>query len=174
MKWRTFGESVLYDNPWIRLTTVDVEVPGTGRIDHHVVRSTNEVVGTVMPDPDRGILLLYRHRFITDRWGWEIPAGKVDEGEALVDAAEREAYEETGWRPGPAQHVTSYYPSDGLSDQRFHVFVAHGATHIGPPPDTSESERIEWKTKAECFELLRSGEIHNGLTMTGLLWYLSM
>ena len=45
------------------------------------------------------MLLLWRHRFITDTWGWEIPAGRVEAGEALEDAARREAIEETGWAP---------------------------------------------------------------------------
>jgi 8-oxo-dGTP pyrophosphatase MutT (NUDIX family) len=41
-------------------------------------------------DPDRGVLLLWRHRFITDSWGYEIPAGGVDEGETPAQAATRE------------------------------------------------------------------------------------
>ncbi len=174
MKWRTFGETTLYDNPWIKLTQVDVEVPGVGRIDHHVVRAQNEVSGTIITDPDRGVLLLYRHRFITNEWGWEIPAGRVDPGETLADAAYREAFEETGWRPNSIRQLTSYFPSDGLSDQQFHIFHAAGAIHEGPPSDPSESERIEWKATEECIDLLRSGEIRNGLTMTALLWFVAL
>ncbi len=36
--------------------------------------------GTVVVDAERGVLLLWRHRFITGTWGWEIPAGGVDSG----------------------------------------------------------------------------------------------
>ena len=46
--------------------------------------------------------MLWRHRFITDSWGWEIPAGGVDAGETPEDAAAREVLEETGrieWLP---------------------------------------------------------------------------
>ncbi len=49
--------------------------------------------------PARGVLLLWRHRFITDTWGWEIPAGGIDPGETPPDAAARETLEETGWEP---------------------------------------------------------------------------
>lgn len=174
MKWKVFGESVIYDNPWLRLTTVDVEVPGIGRIDHHVVRATSEVVGTVITDSKRGFLLLWRHRFITDDWGWEVPAGRVDKGESLSEAAEREAIEESGWRPQGLRKVTSYYPSDGLSDQHFHIFRASGAEYLGPPTDISESERIEWHSSDEVKELLATGQIRNGLSMTALLWALTM
>lgn len=170
MKWDVYGETVIYDNPWVRLTTVDVDVPGVGRIDHHVVRSTGEVVGTVVTDPERGILLMYRHRFITDRWGWEIPAGRVDPGETLLEAAVRETTEETGWMPLDVKPATLYYPSDGLSDQKFNVFTATSAEHIGPPTDISESERIEWVSPDRAKALLTDGSISNGLTMAALLW----
>ncbi len=173
MKWDVYDETVIYDNPWVRLTTVDVDVPGVGRIDHHVVRATGEVVGTAVTDPDLGILLMYRHRFITGKWGWEIPAGRVDSGESLLDAAVRETVEETGWMPKNVELATSYYPSDGLSDQKFTIFTATGADHLGPPTDISESERIEWVSPAKARQLLHDGEISNGLTMTALLWLFS-
>ena len=32
--------------------------------------------------PRRGVLLLWRHRFTTDTWGWEVPAGRIDPGES--------------------------------------------------------------------------------------------
>ena len=41
----------------------------------------------VVRDPERGVLLIYRHRFITDSWGWEVPAGGVDPGETPEQAA---------------------------------------------------------------------------------------
>ena len=48
-------------------------------------------------DPARGVLALWRHRFITDTWGWEIPAGRLEAGETAEQAARRETLEETGW-----------------------------------------------------------------------------
>ena len=75
MRWTVHGERRLYDSEWMRLVLVDVEVPGVERFDHHVVRYPQPASGTVVHDPDRGVLLLWRHRFITDTWGWEIPAG---------------------------------------------------------------------------------------------------
>jgi 8-oxo-dGTP pyrophosphatase MutT (NUDIX family) len=95
------GERSIYDSEWLSLVLVDVEIPGGERFEHHAVRFPNHAAGTVVRDPDRGVLLLYRHRFITDTWGWEIPAGRIDPGETPAQAAAREAYEETGWEPGP-------------------------------------------------------------------------
>jgi hypothetical protein len=69
VRWKVHGERVLYDSEWIRLALADVEIPGGERFDHHVVRIPNHASGTVVHDRDHGVLLLWRHRFITDTWG---------------------------------------------------------------------------------------------------------
>jgi 8-oxo-dGTP pyrophosphatase MutT (NUDIX family) len=127
----------------------------------------------VVRDPARGYLLLWRHRFVTDTWGWEIPAGMIDTGEEPEEAARREALEETGWEPGPLRRLFSYHPSNGLSDQRFHVFLADTAEHVGDPADPSESERIEWVSPGELREAVRDEQMGDGLSVTALLWVLA-
>ena len=104
-----------------------------------------------MHDPDRGLLLLWRHRFITDTWGWEIPAGGIEPGETPEEAATRETIEETGWAPGPLRHLVTYQPTNGLSDQRFHIYLAAGAQHVASRPiraRPSASSGCRWPTCA--------------------------
>ena len=172
MRWTVFGERTIYDSEWVRLGLVDVEVPGHGRFEHHVVRLPNEAAGTVVHDATRGLLLLWRHRFITDTWGWEIPAGRIEPGETAEAAASREALEETGWRPGPLRHLLTYQPTNGLSDQRFHLFFADGAVHVGEPADPGESERIEWVAVDAVRGIVQRGEMLDGLSLTAVLYAL--
>ena len=167
------GERTLYDSPWVGLALVDVEVPGGDRFEHHVVRSPRPAVGCVVHDPSRGVLLLWRHRFITDTWGWEVPAGGVDPGESLEEAAARECLEETGWRAGPLTRLHGYHPSNGLSDQRFELFGAGRASYVGEPADPGESSRVEWVPADEVRELVRRGEVQDGLSLSALLWWLA-
>jgi 8-oxo-dGTP pyrophosphatase MutT (NUDIX family) len=101
-------------------------------------------VTAVVTDDDGRVLLLWRHRFITGSWGWEIPAGWADPGEDLETAIRREIEEETGWRPRNVRPMTAYNALSGISDMRFTVYVASGTGHIGPPSDRSESARVEW------------------------------
>src|SRR3954454_13138383 len=138
----------------MRLALVDVEIPGHRRFDHHVLRMPTAASGTVVHDSERGVLLLYRHRFTTDTWGWEVPAGRVDDGETPQAAAARETLEETGWRAGPLTRLTTYHPNNGQSDLRFHLFAAAGAAYVGPPSDPTESERIEWVPTADVRRLI--------------------
>jgi len=173
MRWIVHGERSIYDCEWLTVALTDVEVPGGDRFEHHVVRVPNYASGTVVHDPGRGVLLLWRHRFITDSWGWEIPAGRIDPGETPEQAAHRETLEETGWEPGPLRPLIAYHPINGLSDQIFHCFIAERASFVGPPTDPSESERVEWVEVSELRRLVRDGEMRDGLSLTAVLYALA-
>lgn len=173
MEWIVHGERSVYRSPWVSLSLVDVEVPDGPRFEHHVVRSAAPAVGVVVTDPEWGVLLLWRHRFMTDTWGWEIPAGAVEAGEVREQACAREVLEETGWRPGPLTHLTSFHPQSGRSDQVFELFAADGATYVADPVDRSEASRVEWVARARVPALLASGAVHDGMSVLGLLWWLA-
>ncbi len=172
MEWIEHGERSVYESPWVSLRLVDVEVPGGARFEHHVIRRHLPAAGVVVHDPARGVLLLWRHRFITRTWGWEIPAGRVEQGEAVIEAAAREVLEETGWAPGPLRPLFGYHPANGISDLRFELFVADGAEHVGEPSDPSEADRVEWVPVPRVRELVREGRVGDGLSLTTLLWWL--
>jgi 8-oxo-dGTP pyrophosphatase MutT (NUDIX family) len=173
MRWVVHNERSVYESPWVSVALVDVEVPGGERFEHHVVRMPSDTSGVVATDGAR-VLLIHRHRFITDSTGWEIPAGRIEAGEDPIEAARRETLEETGWRPGPLSLLFSYFPSIGLIDQRFNVFLAEGAEHVGEPPDSSESDKVEWISIAELPALIQQGEIRDGYSLTALLWFLQL
>ncbi|MGH9132502.1 MAG: NUDIX hydrolase [Ilumatobacteraceae bacterium] len=174
MRWTVHGERVIYDSEWIRLALTDVELPSGKRFEHHVVRMPCDAAGTVVDVAGRGVLLLWRHRFTTDTWGWEIPAGRVDEGETPAAAAERETVEESGWRPGPLELMTTYYPHNGLSDSTFHLFASTSAEHVGDPTDGDEAERVEWVAWPDVLDEMHAGHVGDGLSLTALLWRLAV
>ena len=66
-----------------------------------------------------------------------------------------------------------YQPTNGLSDQVFHIFVADGATHVGDPSDAGESERVEWIEIAELRRLVQDGQMLDGLSLTSVLYALA-
>lgn len=170
MRWEVHGERVVYDSAWVQVGLAAVELPDGRRVDHHVVRLPRPAAGVVVTDPARGVLLLWRHRFITGTWGWEIPAGRIEEGEEPAEGAAREVLEETGWRPGPLEALVAYHPSQGLSDQRFHLYRARGAEHLGPPPDPTEAARVEWLPVDAVLAEVRAGRVVDGLSLSALCW----
>ncbi len=168
MQWTVHGRRQLYSSEWLSVWLDDVEVPGGERFEHHVVRVPRPSVAVVVIDEQGRVLMLWRHRFITDTWGWEIPAGWTGDGESPVEAARREVEEETGWRPGSLTELCSYHPLDGLSDLSLVLYRANGATYTGQPADKSESSRIEWLPLDEVPRLLQDGLLRDGPSLTAL------
>jgi 8-oxo-dGTP pyrophosphatase MutT (NUDIX family) len=173
MEWLIHGRRSIYESSWLSLEMVDLELPDGRRFEQHVVRMARPVAAVVAVDDRDRVLLMWRHRHVTDTWGWEIPAGRIEEGETPVEAAIRETEEETGWRPGALRPIVVSQPSSGSVDSRHHLFRADGAEHIGPPTDITEAERIEWVPLGQVRALIDKGEIVSGATLIGLLHVLS-
>jgi 8-oxo-dGTP pyrophosphatase MutT (NUDIX family) len=171
MRWEVHSEKPLYTDEWLDVRIADVELPDGRHLDHRLIR-TRPGAGVVFAR-DGQVLLLWRHRFITDSWGYEIPLGKLDAGEDPAAGAAREFEEETGWRPGPLEYLLRVEPTPGLYDGVHHVYRADGATRIGQPEDPFESERVEWVPLAGIPRLVADGKITSGTTLAALLYLLA-
>ncbi|MCX5533564.1 NUDIX domain-containing protein [Streptomyces sp. NBC_00006] len=166
--WKIHGERTIYDDRWVKLNLVDVEPPGVDRFEHHVVRLHHVAITAVVDDQDR-VLMLWRYRFVPDKWGWELPGGIVDEGEDPQDTARREFEEETGWRAGPLEHVVTYQPMVGMVDSPHEIYVGRGAVKVGEPTDVEESGHLEWVPLSDIPGLMARDELMGSGTLVALL-----
>ncbi len=123
---------------------------------------------TLVVDDDWRVLLMYRHRFIVDRWVWELPGGYVDDAEDLAEAAAREVEEETGWRPRSMERLVTFQPSIGSLDQPQEVYLARGADRVATTPDMNEAEDVRWVPLAEAVGMIDRGEILGAATVVGI------
>ncbi|WP_329408090.1 NUDIX hydrolase [Streptomyces sp. NBC_00704] len=158
MQWTKQNEQTVYENRWFSVNLADVELPDGRHLDHFLIRLRPVAVATVVNDANE-VLLLWRHRFITDSWGWELAAGVVEDGEDVARAAARELEEETGWRPGPLRHLMSVEPSNGLTDAVHHIYWSDEARYTGHPVDDFESDRREWVSLKRVPDLVARGEV---------------
>jgi 8-oxo-dGTP pyrophosphatase MutT (NUDIX family) len=173
MEWKVHGHQQLYASEWVNLEIADVELPDGQRLAHHVLRLPRTSVVVAMVDDAERVLMLWRHRFITGRWGWELPAGWVEPGEDPITAASREALEETGWRPGPLRLLCSFSADHGISDSQFRLYCTDQATRQGRPADWTEASRVEWVPLASVRGLIERHEIDDGATLTVLLFLIA-
>ncbi|WP_328539738.1 NUDIX domain-containing protein [Streptomyces sp. NBC_00344] len=168
MQWMNLSERNVYKNRWFQVNLADVELPDGAHLDHFVIRLRPVAVATVVNDANE-VLLLWRHRFITDSWGWELAAGVVEDGEAIEAAAAREMEEETGWRPGPLRHLLTVEPSNGLTDARHHLYWSDLGTYTGQPVDAFESSRRAWIPLKLVPDMIARGEVPAANMAAGLL-----
>ncbi len=170
VRWEVGAERTLYQDRWVHLLTADVTLPDGRHVDHRLIRTPGGAGAVVIQEAK--VLLLWRHRFITDTWSYEIPMGSIGE-ESPLEAAAREVEEETGWRPGALRPLIRTHPTPGLMDSVHHVFRADSATYIGPPVDGFESERVEWVALKDIRGLIEGGDIVTGTTLVALLFLLA-
>ena len=168
MQWTNLNEQPVYENRWFRVNLADVALPDGGRLDHFVIRLRPVAAATVVNAANE-VLLLWRHRFITDSWGWELAAGVVEDGESPVRAAAREMEEETGWRPGPLRPLLTVEPSNGLTDARHHFYWGEEADWTGEPCDAFESSRREWIPLKLVPDMIARGEVPAAGMAAGLM-----
>jgi 8-oxo-dGDP phosphatase len=172
LETRVFGERTVYDNPWVRVTLVDIEPPDGNRFEHHVVRLQTVVLTAVLDDQDR-VLMLWRHRFATGEWGWELPGGILERGEDPATCASREVVEETGWKPGTVTHLLSYQPMPGLVDTPHQVFLGERPEFVSEPTDLEEAGVVDWIPMKDVPELAKEGKLLGSGTLVGLMYLLA-
>jgi 8-oxo-dGTP pyrophosphatase MutT (NUDIX family) len=168
--WKVHGRRLVYDSPWVSIELVDVDPGSDKRYEHHVVRLPYQAVCVVVQHFVKGILLLYRHRFITDTAGFELPAGGIGQGESAVEAARREVLEETGWSIADPTVFMEANASDGVTDQRFIFVYARALRESAPPLDAYESQRLYWVPAQQIPNLVRRGLVPSCSAMFGLLY----
>jgi 8-oxo-dGTP pyrophosphatase MutT (NUDIX family) len=172
-RWRTFGERTLYQDEYVWLGQVDVGLPDGERIWHDVVRLHSVAEMALLDEQDR-VLLLWRHRFVPDQWGWELPGGLVDAGEKPAAAAIRELREETGYRAGSVERMLTFQPTAGRVDSEHVVFVGRDPERVGEPTETNEAARLQWVPLASVRDLIVTGEIWNAGALVALLHLLAI
>lgn len=171
--WTTRGERPAYDNPWVRVNHIDVTTPSGERIeDYHVVELSPIAIAIVVNDEDE-VLLLWKYRFVTRQWGYEMPGGMVDAGESALTSAARETAEESGWQvTGEPEHLLTVEPLPGQVRARTEIYVFRGARHVGEPTDPEEVDTVpEWVAMSRIPELVREQKVLGSSTALALLYY---
>lgn len=121
---------------------------------------------------DNGKLLFERQfRYPLRRVFLELPAGKIDPGEAVIDTARRELLEETGYIASDWEYIGVMHPCIGYSDERIEIFAARGL-HLAGEKQLDHNEFLEVVELAPeaAKAAVWNGQITDAKTITALYW----
>lgn len=120
---------------------------------------------------DEHVCLIKNYRIAVEQTLLELPAGTLEPDEPAAVTAARELAEETGYRASSITHLTEYYPSPGVMDERMYVFLATGLTAGEPCREEGEEIENHVVSLAEAKQMIIDGRIVDGKTITALAYY---
>jgi ADP-ribose pyrophosphatase len=158
----------VYSCGLFRVTEDEAEDRTGWEMKRSIVRHNGSAVMMAV-DPKNRVMLVRQYRLPAGQYLWELPAGKMDEGETALQAARRELIEETGLRAKTWKKLTTFFPSPGYVEEKMTIYLATDLTQGEAQP--MEDERIEtrWFTKKELRDMIASNKILDGKTMIGFL-----
>ncbi len=121
-------------------------------------------------DPDPRVLLIRQFRHAAEGYIWEVPAGRLDPGESPEACARRELAEETGMRARALERLTTIYTTPGFTDERIHLFLAHGLEQGDARREADEFMEVHTLPWSAVLDLVRSGQIQDGKTLTATMF----
>lgn len=127
---------------------------------------------TIIPQLDDKTFIMIRNmRVSVGESLLEFPAGKIERGEAPIDAALRELREETGFEARTIAPLGAFFTSPGLTDERMHVFVASELDEVGQSLASGEEIVVVRTRISEFHGMIGRGEIVDGKTLAAyVLW----
>jgi ADP-ribose pyrophosphatase len=123
-------------------------------------------------DPKDPIIILERqYRHAAGQFLFELPAGRVEAGEAPLAAAKREMIEETGYRAKRWKLLTKYFASPGFLGEWMQIYLARGIAPGVAQPEPDEQIEILRVKLSHAMGLVHGNKIHDGKTLIGLLLF---
>lgn len=132
-------------------------------------------VAIIAVDDDQQVLLVQQYRHPVAALLWEPPAGLLDvAGEEPLAAAQRELFEEAGYRASRWSVLLDVFMSPGGSSEAVRIFLAQDLTPV------AEAERFlgeaeertmvtRWVPLDRARDGLFSGDLHSPLCVMGVL-----
>ncbi|HMD16842.1 MAG TPA: NUDIX hydrolase [Terriglobales bacterium] len=176
---RVLSSRVSYRGPVFSVTTDEVEEPGGVRARRDVIRHAGSIVVLAVDDlrsakagrkVDPRILLERQYRHAAQSMMWELPAGRIDDGETALTAAKRELLEETGYSARQWKRILHFYVSPGFLDETMTTYLAQGLQAGEAQPEPDEKIATRFFPLSEAKRMALNGRIRDAKTISGILW----
>lgn len=146
------------------------------RFDVYRTESKKEFIAhpgavVIVPMLKDKLILIRNERFAVGETLWELPAGTLEPGEKPETTALRELIEETGYRAKSIEHLTTFFTSPGISNEKMYAYAATDLEEVGQNLDVGEKITVEILTWDKVMRMIKEGEIRDGKTIASLLYF---
>jgi ADP-ribose pyrophosphatase len=169
---RVLSSKDAYRGPVFWVTTDEVVEPSGVHVRRDVVRHSGSVVVLAVDEGPHGprVLLERQYRHAAGKLLYELPAGRIDEGENELKAAKRELLEETGYSARSWKRVLRFWASPGFVAEAMSIYLARGLNPGAAQPEDDEVIEIKFVTLPKAVQMVMNGSIKDAKTIAGVLW----
>jgi ADP-ribose pyrophosphatase len=174
-KATVLSSKISFQGKVFSVSTDTVTEPGGVTSTRDVIRHNGSVVILALDssqDADNPTILIERqYRHAAGQFLLELPAGRIEPGEAPLAAAKRELIEETGFRARRWSRLVRYYASPGFLAETMQVFLAEDIRAGKAQPEEDEKITLHHIPLHTLLEQIHAGKILDGKTVLSVLFF---
>jgi ADP-ribose pyrophosphatase len=157
----------IYTGRVITLNIDTVTLPNGVTVDLEMVRHPG--AAAVVPLKEDGkVILIRQFRHAAGGFIYEIPAGKLHQGEDPTVCAGRELEEEVGYRASQLDLLSSIFTAPGFTDEVIHIYKATELTPGRQQLDRDEVLEVIEMPLQEAIRMIETGAIRDAKSIVGL------
>jgi 8-oxo-dGTP pyrophosphatase MutT (NUDIX family) len=167
--WKTLSSTTVYENAWIAIRHEDVINPTGNKGIYGVVSFKNIAIGIIPIDAEGNTWLIGQYRYTLNEYSWEIPMGGGSKTHTILESAQRELQEETGFHANTWTELMKLHTSNSVTDEVGYVFLAQDLVAGEATPEETEVLKL-WKLPLkEAVAMVMEGKITDAISVAGLL-----
>ena len=160
---------MVFDGNLLKVYRDAVRLPDGSRGEREYIRHPGAVAIVALTE-DRKLLLERQYRYPPRREFIEIPAGKIDPGEAHFATAKRELLEETGYVAQEWTRLCVLHTAIGYTDEAIELYLARKLTLQERKLDPGEFLETFLLPFDDALAMVRDGRISDVKTVAAILW----
>ena len=168
MTEKTVASREVFSGRVMRVFLDEVELPDGRHAAREILRHNGGVCCAVLNSRDE-IAFVRQYRYVYGRVVTELPAGKLEPGEAPDDAVKREVREETGAEGTEWRSMGELYPTPGYCGEIIHLYACRLAEMGETQPDDDEFLETLWVPFDEAVQMVMRGELPDSKTQVLIL-----
>lgn len=165
---KILSEKRIYDGKIVNFKVMTAELEDGSVAEREIVEH-NGGVCIVSIDENNDVLMVKQFRVPFERVLLEAPAGKLEKGEDIFEAAKREFNEETGYKANKLTYMGEFYPSVGFLTEKIHIYIAEELTQDCQHLDSDEFLNVEKYNLNDLYEMVLKNEIKDSKTVIAIM-----
>ena len=120
---KILNQKLIFKSKLFNIKQADIEFNGT-TMKYEIISGTGSGAVMVVPFIENDIIFIKEYAAAIDDYMITFPKGKIDKGETIEEAANRELQEEVGYKSKEIKLIKKLYLAPGYIDHMTYVMIA--------------------------------------------------